>query len=70
MEIRERIELLKTEQESKRLAEAQRRRVRRSQSSNTRSVMHFRNFFGKFFLVDFLNIALEFLTGYFETRKS
>lgn len=38
VEIRERIELLKTEQESKRLAEAQRRRVRRSQSSNTRSV--------------------------------
>ncbi|XP_059226781.1 protein phosphatase 1 regulatory subunit 16A isoform X2 [Stomoxys calcitrans] len=36
-EIRERIEQLKTEQESKRLAEAQRRRVRRSQSSNTRA---------------------------------
>lgn len=35
-EIRERIEQLKTEQESKRLAEAQRRRVRRSQSNNTR----------------------------------
>lgn len=35
-EIRERIEQLKTEQESKRLAEAQKRRVRRSQSSNTR----------------------------------
>ncbi|XP_070135888.1 protein phosphatase 1 regulatory subunit 16A isoform X3 [Drosophila bipectinata] len=34
-EIRERIEQLKTEQESKRLAEAQRRRVRRSQSNNT-----------------------------------
>ncbi|KAH8286831.1 hypothetical protein KR018_000721 [Drosophila ironensis] len=37
-EIRERIEQLKTEQESKRLAEAQRRRVRRSQSNNTRCV--------------------------------
>lgn len=37
-EIRERIEQLKTEQESKRLAEAQRRRVRRSQSNNTRYV--------------------------------
>lgn len=37
-EIRERIEQLKTEQESKRLAEAQRRRVRRSQSNNTRWV--------------------------------
>lgn len=36
-EIRERIEQLKTEQESKRLAEAQRRRVRRSQSNNTRA---------------------------------
>ncbi|XP_055379033.1 protein phosphatase 1 regulatory subunit 12A isoform X1 [Condylostylus longicornis] len=36
-EIRERIELLKTEQESKRLAEQQRRRVRRSQSNNTRA---------------------------------
>lgn len=35
-EIRERIEQLKSEQESKRLAEAQRRRVRRSQSNNTR----------------------------------
>lgn len=35
-EIRERIEQLKTEQESKRQAEAQRRRVRRSQSNNTR----------------------------------
>lgn len=35
-EIRERIEQLKNEQESKRLAEAQRRRVRRSQSNNTR----------------------------------
>ncbi|XP_038108170.1 protein phosphatase 1 regulatory inhibitor subunit 16B isoform X2 [Culex quinquefasciatus] len=34
-EIRERIEQLKTEQESKRLAEAQRKRVRRSQSNNT-----------------------------------
>lgn len=37
-EIRERIEQLKSEQESKRLAEAQRRRVRRSQSNNTRCV--------------------------------
>ncbi|XP_031640408.1 protein phosphatase 1 regulatory subunit 16A isoform X2 [Contarinia nasturtii] len=37
MEIRERIEQLKSEQESKRLAEAQRRRVRRSQSNNTRA---------------------------------
>lgn len=37
-EIRERIEQLKSEQESKRLAEAQRRRVRRSQSNNTRYV--------------------------------
>ncbi|XP_058115866.1 protein phosphatase 1 regulatory subunit 12B-like isoform X2 [Anopheles ziemanni] len=36
-EIRERIEQLKTEQESKRLAEAQRKRVRRSQSNNTRA---------------------------------
>ncbi|XP_055312649.1 protein phosphatase 1 regulatory subunit 16A isoform X2 [Sitodiplosis mosellana] len=36
-EIRERIEQLKSEQESKRLAEAQRRRVRRSQSNNTRA---------------------------------
>nr|XP_036670971.1 protein phosphatase 1 regulatory subunit 16A isoform X2 [Drosophila suzukii] len=36
-EIRERIEQLKTEQEVKRLAEAQRRRVRRSQSNNTRA---------------------------------
>ncbi|CAD7080364.1 unnamed protein product [Hermetia illucens] len=36
-EIRERIEQLRTEQESKRLAEAQRRRVRRSQSNNTRA---------------------------------
>lgn len=35
-EIRERIVQLKTEQESKRLAEAHRRRVRRSQSNNTR----------------------------------
>lgn len=35
-EIRERIEQLKSEQESKRQAEAQRRRVRRSQSNNTR----------------------------------
>lgn len=35
-EIRERIEQLRTEQESKRLAEAQRKRVRRSQSNNTR----------------------------------
>lgn len=35
-EIRERIEQLKTEQESKRLAEAQKRRVKRSQSNNTR----------------------------------
>lgn len=35
-EVRERIEQLKSEQESKRLAEAQRRRVRRSQSNNTR----------------------------------
>lgn len=43
-EIRERIEQLKTEQESKRLAEAQRRRVRRSQSNNTRykiNLFHF-----------------------------
>lgn len=39
-EIRERIEQLKSEQESKRLAEAQRRRVRRSQSNNTRYVLH------------------------------
>lgn len=39
-EIRERIEQLKSEQESKRLAEAQRRRVRRSQSNNTRYVCH------------------------------
>lgn len=37
-EIRERIEQLKSEQESKRLAEAQRRRVRRSQSNNTRYI--------------------------------
>ncbi|EAT47277.1 AAEL001546-PA [Aedes aegypti] len=36
-EIRERIEQLKSEQESKRLAEAQRKRVRRSQSNNTRA---------------------------------
>ncbi|XP_059608857.1 protein phosphatase 1 regulatory subunit 16A isoform X2 [Phlebotomus argentipes] len=36
-EIRERIEQLKTEQESKRLAEAQKRRVKRSQSNNTRA---------------------------------
>lgn len=35
-EIRQRIEQLKTEQESKRQAEAQRKRVRRSQSNNTR----------------------------------
>jgi protein phosphatase 1 regulatory subunit 16A len=35
-EIRERIEILKCEQETKRLAEAQRKRVRRSQSNNTR----------------------------------
>lgn len=35
-EIRERIEQLRSEQESKRLAEAQRRKVRRSQSNNTR----------------------------------
>lgn len=37
-EVRERIEQLRTEQESKRLAEAQKRRVRRSQSNNTRYV--------------------------------
>lgn len=36
-EIRERIEQLKSEQETKRLADAQIRRVRRSQSSNTRA---------------------------------
>ena len=36
-EIRERIVELKTEQESKRLREAQGRRVRRSQSINTRT---------------------------------
>uniref|UniRef100_A0A1B0CKV2 Protein phosphatase 1 regulatory subunit 16A n=1 Tax=Lutzomyia longipalpis TaxID=7200 RepID=A0A1B0CKV2_LUTLO len=36
-EIRERIEQLRTEQESKRLAEAQKRRVKRSQSNNTRA---------------------------------
>uniref|UniRef100_A0A336KRN3 Protein phosphatase 1 regulatory subunit 16A n=1 Tax=Culicoides sonorensis TaxID=179676 RepID=A0A336KRN3_CULSO len=36
-EIRERIEQLRTEQETKRLAEAQRKRVRRSQSNNTRT---------------------------------
>lgn len=35
-EIRERIEQLKTEQETKRLADAHKKRVRRSQSSNTR----------------------------------
>lgn len=37
-EIRERIEQLKTEQETKRLADAHKKRVRRSQSSNTRCV--------------------------------
>lgn len=37
-EIRERIELLRTEQESKRMAEAQKRRVRRSASSNNTRV--------------------------------
>lgn len=36
-EIRERIEQLRSEQETKRLAEAQRKRVRRSQSNNTRT---------------------------------
>ena len=35
-EIRERIEQLKTEQETKRLADAHKKRIRRSQSSNTR----------------------------------
>lgn len=35
-EIRERIEQLKTEQESKRLQDAHKKRIRRSQSSNTR----------------------------------
>lgn len=35
-EIRERIEQLKNEQETKRLADAHKKRVRRSQSSNTR----------------------------------
>lgn len=43
-EIRERIEQLKSEQESKRLAEAQRRRVRRSQSNNTRYIWQ-KNYF-------------------------
>lgn len=36
LELRERIEQLRTEQESKRQAEAQKRKVRRSQSNNTR----------------------------------
>lgn len=35
-EIRDRIEQLKTEQETKRLADAHKKKIRRSQSSNTR----------------------------------
>lgn len=63
-EVRERIEQLKSEQESKRLAEAQRRRVRRSQSNNTRYTSFF-----IFYSTNELHY-LSFLCGGFQSTIS